>query len=130
MKPFFITLIIAGLLFINCNAQKSEKVKTIATIEFKKKLENTEKPQLVDVRSPEEFNAEHLKNAININWNNPDFEEKIKSLNKDKPIFVYCKAGGRSIKAAARLADLGFIQIYNLDGGIMSWDSENLPIKK
>ena len=82
------------------------------------------------MRSPEEFNGEHLNNAVNINWSNPDFESKIKLLNKNKPIFVYCKAGGRSIKAATKLAELGFIEIYNLGGGILSWNSENLPIKK
>ncbi|WP_395075692.1 rhodanese-like domain-containing protein [Flavobacterium sp.] len=130
MKPFFIPLIIASLLFINCNAQNSEKIKTIAGIEFQKKVENIQKPQLVDVRTPEEFDVEHLGNATNINWNSPDFESKIKVLNKKKPIFVYCKAGGRSIKAATKLAELGFTEIYNLEGGILSWNSKNLPIKK
>ena len=130
MKPFFIPLIVAGLLFINCNAQTSQKINTVTAIEFQKKLENTSTAQLIDVRSPEEFNKEHLKNAININWNASDFESEIKLLNKNKPVFLYCKAGGRSMKAAVKLAELGFIQIYNLDGGIQSWNSENLPIKK
>ena len=130
MKPFFIPLIVAGLLFINCNAQTSQKINTVTAIEFQKKLENTSTAQLIDVRSPEEFNKEHLKNAININWNASDFESEIKLLNKNKPVFLYCNAGGRSMKAAVKLAELGFIQIYNLDGGIQSWNSENLPIKK
>ena len=130
MKPLFISIIITILLFVNCNAQTSQKIKTISGIEFQKKVNNNEKVQLIDVRSPEEFNGEHLNNAVNINWSNPDFESKIKLLNKNKPIFVYCKAGGRSIKAAAKLAELGFIEIYNLGGGILSWNSENLPIKK
>ena len=129
MKIVLISLIIVGFLFISCNAQTSQKIKTIAAIEFQKKIQNTEKPQLIDVRTPEEYNSEHLINAANMNWNNPDFEEKIKLLDKNKPVFLYCKAGGRSMKAAAKLADLGFTEIYNLDGGILSWNSENLPIK-
>ena len=130
MRPLFISIIITILIFVNCNAQISQKIKTIPGIEFQKKVNNNEKVQLIDVRSPEEFNGEHLNNAVNINWSNPDFESKIKLLNKNKPIFVYCKAGGRSIKAATKLAELGFIEIYNLGGGILSWNSENLPIKK
>ena len=104
MRPLFISIIITILIFVNCNAQISQKIKTIPGIEFQKKVNNNEKVQLIDVRSPEEFNGEHLNNAVNINWSNPDFESKIKLLNKNKPIFVYCKAGGRSIKAATKLA--------------------------
>lgn len=130
MKSFFTCLIIISFLFVNCNAQTSEKVKMINTIEFQKKIQNTKNTQLVDVRTPEEFNPEHLQNAVNINWNDPNFESNIKLLDKNKPVFVYCKVGGRSMKAATKLAELGFKEIYNLEGGIVSWNSKNLPTKK
>jgi thioredoxin len=60
-----------------------------------------------------------------VNWNGDDFVAKVNSYDKSKPIFVYCKVGGRSAQAASKLAELGFKEIYNLDGGIMKWNAEN-----
>ena len=82
--------------------------------------------QIVDVRTPEEFGASHLKDAQNICVTEDDFKEKIKSLDKNKPVYVYCKKGGRSAKAAEILAEMGFTEIYDLQGGITAWDLEGL----
>ena len=60
-----------------------------------------------------------------MNWNGDDFVAKVNSYDKSKPIFVYCKVGGRSAQAANKLGELGFKEIYNLDGGIMKWNAEN-----
>ena len=48
------------------------------------------------------------------------------TYDKSKPVFVYCKVGGRSSQAAAKLAELGFKEIYNLEGGIMKWEALGL----
>ena len=50
---------------------------------------------------------------------------KIEKLDKDKPICVYCKKGGRSAKAAKRLKEIGFKKIYDLEGGITNWEDTN-----
>lgn len=86
--------------------------------------------QLVDVRTPEEFAEGHLENAINIDITADDFDSKIAALDKEKPVMVYCKAGGRSAKASSRLNELGFKNISDLEGGIINWNSENKPIVK
>ena len=82
--------------------------------------------QLVDVRTPEEYGASHLRDAQNICVTEADFEEKVKGLDKSKPIYVYCKKGGRSAKAAQILAEMGFTEIYDLQGGITAWDEKGL----
>ena len=80
---------------------------------------------LVDVRTPEEFNAGHLDNALNMNWFDTDFEEQIKSISKDETIYVYCKKGGRSAKAQKKLEALGYLNVVNLEGGYDAWSEYN-----
>ncbi|OAB81698.1 hypothetical protein ULVI_00805 [Cochleicola gelatinilyticus] len=82
----------------------------------------SEDAQLIDVRTSQEFTVSHLKDAQNICVTNDDFEEKVKNLDKNKPVYLYCKKGGRSAKAAEILADMGFKEIYDLQGGITNWE--------
>ena len=76
---------------------------------------------LVDVRTPEEFAKGHLDGALNINWYHKDFAAGFKDIPKDKTIYLYCKKGGRSAKAQAKLSSLGFTNIVNLEGGYDAW---------
>lgn len=124
MKLKFISLLLLSFLFISCHGQTSIAVNTIDAKLFAEKLKTYENPQLLDVRTPEEYSVEHIDNAKNVNWNGDDFVAKVNSYDKSKPIFVYCKLGGRSAQAANKLAELGFKEIYNLDGGIMKWKAQ------
>lgn len=123
MKLRFLYLLVLPFLFLSCQGQESKAIQNLDAKLYAEKLKATEKPQLLDVRTPEEFNAEHIENAVNVNWNGDDFAAKANVYDKSKPIFVYCKVGGRSAKAADKLAEMGFTQIYNLDGGIMKWNA-------
>ncbi|MFZ4679864.1 MAG: thioredoxin domain-containing protein [Flavobacterium sp.] len=125
MKIKFISLLLLSILFISCNGQTSSAVNTIDAKSFAEKLKTNENPQLLDVRTPKEYSIDHIGNAKNVNWNGDDFVAKVNSYDKSKPIFVYCKVGGRSAQAANKLAELGFKEIYNLNGGIMKWNAEN-----
>ena len=84
--------------------------------------------QLVDVRTPEEFKSNHLKGAQNVCVTSYDFKEKVKMLDKNKPVYVYCYKGGRSAEAAIQLKDLGFTKIYDMDGGILLWEENKLEL--
>lgn len=72
---------------------------------------------LVDVRTPAEFDAGHLKNAKNINWLGDTFAKQFEAVSKDQPVYVYCKVGGRSFKAAEWLLANGYKNVTNLSGG-------------
>ena len=124
MKSKIISLIVIIFLFFSCKKETSKEIQTVDSKSFEKKIETTENPQLLDVRTPEEYEVEHLKNATNVDWNGTNFVSKTEKYDKSKPIFVYCKAGGRSSEAASKLKILGFKEIYNLDGGIMKWTGE------
>ncbi|WP_017494857.1 thioredoxin domain-containing protein [Flavobacterium sp. WG21] len=124
MKFTKILFLILSVVFISCNEKKSGIIEEITPKDFAEKIKTTENAQILDVRTPEEFESNHIENAVNVNWNSEDFETKVAAYDKSKPVFVYCLSGGRSKKAAAKLNELGFTTIYELEGGIMKWNAE------
>lgn len=108
-------------------AQNGNSKNSLAAVEFSTKLNQTKDAQLVDVRTPGEFRNGHLKDALNIDWNADDFTEKAQTLDKEKPVFVYCMSGPRSTAAAGKLQEMGFKNVYDLQGGMMKWRNANLP---
>ncbi len=110
----------------SCKGQPSKNIQTIDAVAFSKAIQATTKPQVLDVRTPEEFASGHLDQAQNANWLNDDFVVKASKYDKSKPIYVYCKIGGRSHKAAEKLVELGFSNVIELEGGIMKWDAAGL----
>jgi thioredoxin len=114
------------LAILSCKGQTSKNIINVDAKAFAKEIAMIEEPQLIDVRTPEEFNAGHILDAKNINWLSNDFVRNIEKLDKSQPVFVYCKSGGRSSNAAKKLEELGFKKIYNLQGGMMSWDANDV----
>lgn len=91
---------------------------------------STEEVQLIDVRTPEEFSEGHIDKAQNIDVEESSFLEKATSiLNKQKPVYLYCRTGGRSMQAAMMLVERGY-QVVNLDSGIVGWVGTGNPIIK
>ena len=106
---------------------KNAGIQKINVDEFRLATENS---VIIDVRTPGEYENGHIKNAININVSDSNFQEKIAQLNKNEKVYVYCKIGSRSNKAAKILVENGFKQVYDLNGGIISWQRANLPLEK
>ena len=128
MKATLFNLLFLGFIFASCNGQTNAKYESIAAVSFAMKIKTTPQAAIIDVRSPEEFSGQHIDNSVNIDWNGVDFEGKIGKYDKSKPIYVYCMSGGRSKKAAEKLAELGFSKIYELNGGIMKWNAAGLSV--
>jgi thioredoxin len=126
MKFHSIFLLIFSFVVLSCNGQTSKNVKTIEAKAFAEKIKETPNSQILDVRTPEEFASDHIDNAKNVNWLGNTFVTDAEKLDKSKPVFVYCKSGGRSQKASEKLSELGFTTIYQLDGGILKWDAAGL----
>jgi thioredoxin 1 len=97
--------------------------KTISPTEFEQKLKQAD-AQLIDVRTAEEYTDGGISGSVNMNYNGSDFDQQLATLNKEKPVLVYCLSGGRSGKAADKLNGMGFKEVYNLEGGIVQWRSE------
>lgn len=110
--------------------QSAKAVQKVSANTFKRTLDSIANKQVIDVRTPEEFETGHLKGAKNINIYDADFAEKVGSLDKTVPVMVYCKGGARSVDAVKRMQQMGFEHIYDLEGGILSWENKNLPVEK
>ncbi len=79
---------------------------------------------IIDVRTAKEFSSGHITEATNIDYYSEQFLEKLNIVRKDLPIYIYCRSGGRSSSAANKMKKLGFKKVYNLLGGIASWESK------
>ncbi|AVI51149.1 rhodanese-like domain-containing protein [Pukyongia salina] len=100
----------------------SNSIRILNTSEYKAAISKG-KVQLVDVRTPNEYRAGHIPNAVNIDYFQPQvFAEKVAKLDKNKAVYIYCRSGSRSRGAAAQLVKLGFTEIYDLKGGYMKWN--------
>jgi rhodanese-related sulfurtransferase len=128
MRKYILYLFLGFLLaFQSCKNEKQKVMKVISPQEVYDAVYNDKAAvQLVDVRTQEEYTVSHLKDAQNICVTNSDFEEKVKTLDKNKPVYVYCAVGGRSATAAKILSDMGFTEVYDLEGGITNWEEKNL----
>ena len=94
--------------------------------------QNGDNPSFVilDVRTPEEFAAGHLADALNINFRAEDFRDQISTLDRIKTYLVYCRTGHRSAEAARIMREKGFPRLYNLSGGIKGWLAAGFPTVK
>ncbi|MET6990982.1 rhodanese-like domain-containing protein [Sediminicola arcticus] len=120
----FVILIFSIASFVSCKSQNKEQpeligIETIRTDVIGKDV------QLVDVRTPKEYNTGHIDDAINIDFlDESTFTEKVSKLDKEKPVYIYCQMGGRSKKASQKLISMGFKTIYDYSGGYGEWSRQ------
>lgn len=88
---------------------------------FERKLAQEDSAILVDVRTPEEYEAGHIPGAVNINMYDPEFYRRVEELDRSRPVYLYCRSGSRSSGAAALLTRIGFRSVFNLRRGIVGW---------
>ncbi len=114
------------LLLVSCTAQNKT---SLTANEFEKAI--TENPvQILDVRTLGEYASGHIKNTLLANWNDPaEFDRRITFIDKAKPVYVYCLAGGRSAAAAEKMRAMGFEKVYELQGGINAWKAGNKSLE-
>lgn len=117
-----IFLVIWGLSFaLRLSAQI--KFKRMNVAEFRQAIQQ-EDIQLIDVRTEKEYNQGHIENAIHMDVLLPSFKKDLVKLYKNKPIYLYCKSGRRSITALRILQKNGFENVCDLKGGFLAWEKE------
>ena len=116
------------LLGIICFFQVTAQSGVLSPTQFQQQV-TTGQSQLLDVRTASEFKQSHLSNALQADWTNAaEFTERVKYLDKNKPLLVYCASGGRSGQAAEWLVKQGFVKVDNLTGGMIAWKQNGLPV--
>jgi phage shock protein E len=107
------------------NAQGQGKHNIITADEFAKRPANA---QLVDVRTPGEWNEGIIEGALLIDFQQADFKKKIEKLDRSKPVYVYCAVGGRSGNASRLMQEMGFKEVNDLKGGMGAWSGAKKPV--
>jgi rhodanese-related sulfurtransferase len=127
-------LLLFTVLHITCNRGQSSKsteisgkVSVIAPEAYQERSMNQ---TIVDVRKPVEYNSGHIEGAINIDFFSPDFLDQIAKLDKNEPIFIYCRSGKRSAKASSKMLEIGFEEVLDLKCGIINWTKSNQKLVK
>lgn len=129
MKKIILGILIIGLASVSCINQKQDGVVVASPEAFEQKMVQP-KVQVVDVRTASEYSEGHIVNATNIDVLQSDFKDKVASLDKEQPVMVYCKMGGRSAKAATILKEMGFKDVTDLEGGFTAWKSSGKEIEE
>ena len=115
-----------AFILISCTAQTQT---SLTADEFEKAV-NKAPVQILDVRTPGEYASGHIKNTLLANWNDEkEFSRRIAFVDKNKPVYVYCLAGGRSAAAAEKMRAMGFENVYELKGGINAWKAGNKTLE-
>jgi len=116
-----ITLIITFFIITACTGQESMRAKVIDNKIIEKEVIG-KNVQLIDIRTPKEYEEGYIDNAINIDYyDKVNFLKQFDKLNKTKPIYIYCHSGIRSHNAIDKLLTLGFTKIYDYKGGYKEW---------
>ena len=118
MYKYFFLLLFPFLIISQENNQVYE---VLSYVDFKNQISNN-KVLLFDVRTMEEYNTGHLKGSVNIDFYEEElFNKFFKKVEKSKPIYIYCRSGNRSKKSSEKLQELGFVKVYDLEGGYKNW---------
>jgi rhodanese-related sulfurtransferase len=117
MKRFTFLSFLIVLFSCSSNSQTYSNLKPK---DFKAEIEQNA-GIILDVRTPNEVSTGQIENASTIDFYDKNFKDKIAKIQKDKTVYVYCKSGGRSSKAAKLLVEAGQSKVINLQGGIMAW---------
>lgn len=116
-----------SFIIVSCKAQTKNALTADA---FEKEITANANIQILDVRTPGEFFGGHIKNALQADWNDEkEFERRIAFIDKNKPVYVYCLAGGRSSAAANKMRNLGYTNVFELKGGTNAWRAANKPLE-
>jgi rhodanese-related sulfurtransferase len=109
---------------------EQEVITVLNTEEFAKRIGAVGDIQLIDVRTPPEVAEGTIPGAINFDFRADGFEQKVIVLDKTKPVYVFCRSGGRSADASAIMKELGFTEIYDLAGGMIDWKEAGKEVVK
>lgn len=99
---------------------------TLSTLQATQ-LINSRNPQVVDLRSAEDFAKGSLPNARNIPA--AKMAERVGELKKDKPVILVCATGTSAGRTAALLRSQGYSDVYVLGGGLAAWREAGLPVR-
>ncbi len=144
MRRSLLVLLVLSTAFVSCSAHSDKEIQTsdvraeqvtsppnhIGVGQFEEMLAQPD-VQIIDVRTPSERSDGYIAGSQLTDFSDfENFKTAVKSLDKTKPVLVYCAAGGRSASASDYLSQEGFLAVYDLKGGLGAWKGAGKPIQK
>lgn len=105
-------------------------IKPVIASELIENSESDSSLEIIDVRTKKEYASGKIKGSINMDVRSPSFKDDVNRLDKSRKYLVYCRTGVRSKKAQQIMKNLGFLDVNNLEGGIIQWVKEGFPTSK
>jgi rhodanese-related sulfurtransferase len=116
---------IIGLFLVqSCMAPRAEPASVLDVVTFE---QESRKGLLVDIRTESEVAEGMIAKAKHVDFYGPNFLSEMEALGKNKPLYLYCRSGGRSAQALDMLKDAGFTRVHHLEGGFMAWKASGKP---
>lgn len=126
MKSWLIALI----LIVSCSSLKAQSNRLLAANDFYAEYTSAKTAMLIDIRTPAEYSKGFILNAVNMDYYDDDFRQKIQSIDTAQVLFVYCQSGGRSAEAVEWMRSSGYTHVYELKGGYKGWKQAKLPVNE
>jgi len=108
-------------------ADEDESLVNISPTKARQHMENKDLIVL-DVRTPQEFFSGSIKGAVNLDSGLATLKKELDGLERNEAYLIYCRTDNRSTQVAEKMVDMGFDNIYRLEGGIVSWQKNGLPL--
>ena len=131
-SPLFVAVV---LLLCACGAAWAQTTKPadVKQVDVEKfdKMRQEKGVVVLDVRTPQEFQAGHVPGAVNVDIANLEkFKKTVESLDKSKTYLVHCARGVRSARATKLMEPMGFANLYDYHGGFEEWKKSGKPVEK
>jgi rhodanese-related sulfurtransferase len=127
---WFVALaIVFNLLLLSVLQNSVRGANSVSALEMPA-LQRKGKSVVVDVNKAEHYAASHIPKSVNFPLETLNAENKALLKHKESTVIVTCQTGSRSAKAAKQLISLGFTNVNILNGGLVAWSKENLPLTK
>jgi len=117
----------------SCGSQNvmETSIQNVGVDAAKELVAQDESVVVLDVRTPEEYEAGHIQGALNINIRNENFSNMVSMLDRNKTYMVHCSANvenGRTDKSLKIMNNLGFKKLLDMSGGIVAWTQRGNPV--
>lgn len=133
MRRRFAAVVVAGALALGAcsSATAAPSIELVSAPEAQELLTTPPAGLVVlDVRTPEEHAAGHIPGSENLDFYAPDFLDRLDEFDKETPYFVYCRSGNRSATTIDAMRDLGFTEVYELGGGVITWAEAGFSLQQ
>ena len=135
MSKVLLFMVVA--MMFSCKTASTQKTmdKVVTPAEFEVQMQEFDSLGitylLLDIRTADELDATGIiPGASHIDFYGENFQAEVEKLDKKTPVMMYCRSGGRSGKARNLFVELGFEEVYDLDGGITDWTAAGKPVEK